>query len=69
MSPAIPIHKKAVVLCAQHVPKCSAFLQPQHATELTANTEKEGTAACQCRASSRGRTSAAFPEGFGPFPY
>lgn len=68
MSPAIPIHKKAVVLCAQHGLKCSPFLRPQHATELAANTE-EGAAACQCKASSRGRTFAAFPEGFGPFPY
>lgn len=67
-----PFYRPPRNRCAKRsvcVLKCSALLQPKHATEATPYAEKEGTAACQSRLSSRGRTSAAFPEGFRPFPY
>lgn len=68
MSLFIPLQETGV-LSIQCVLKRSALLQPKHATKFTPYAEKEGTAACQSRLSSRGQTSAAFPEGFRPFPY
>lgn len=68
MSLSIPLQESGV-LSVQCVLKCSALLQPKHATEFTPYAEKEGTAACPGRLSSRVQISATFPEGFRPFPY